>query len=235
MENIQALVAQWGVNEWVAVGSAAVAFISLLFNWAVVSRQTELQAETLKAEMDKDVLDWANEAIDALSEGVWLARAHASSQNRAPLAEPISQLSWKLSALADRGRLFFPNLAPAEYGADKPGAFQGYRPPVLDAVLFGLYQVEQLTPTNPSNEQAMKFIQDCRRLLVTEVQYAIDPRRKGKMMQRMTRGAKKSHVAGFRIAADLAGNLRMRYPDLPVTERGADWIAEMERRMRRAG
>lgn len=235
MGNIETIVASWGVNEWVAVGSAAIAFLSFVFNWLVVSRQTELQAETLKAEMDRDVLAWAHEAIDALSEGVWLARAHAGSQNRAALVEPISKLSWRLSALADRGRMFFPNLAPAEHGLDKPGAFQGYRPPVLDAVLFGLYQVEQLTPTNPSSEQAMKFIQDCRRLMVSEVQYAIDPRRKGRMLKRMMRGAKQSHVAGFRIAADLASNMRTRYPDLPITERGADWIAEMERRMRRAG
>jgi hypothetical protein len=105
---------------------------------------------------------------------------------------------------------------------------------VLDAVLFALYQVEQLTPTAASTEAAMKFIQDCRRLLVSEVQYAVDPRRKGRMMKRLMSGARKTHVAGFRMAADLATSMRMRYPDLPVGDRGADWINEMERRMRRA-
>jgi hypothetical protein len=180
------------------------------------------------------VLDWANESIDALSEGVWLARAHANAQNRAVLAEPIAKLSWRLSALADRGRMFFPNLAPDAHGQDKPGAFQGYRPPVLDAVLFALYQVEQMTPTGASTEAAMKFIQDCRRLLVSEVQYAIDPRRKGRMLKRLMSGARKSNVMGFRMAADLATSMRMRYPDLPVGDRGADWINEMERRLRRA-
>ena len=235
MYQLESVIAAWGVNEWVAVASAAVALVSLLFNWAVVSRQTELQAETMKAEMDKDVLAWAHEAIDALSEGVWLARAHAAAANRALLTEPISKLSWRLSSLADRGRMFFPNLAPEAHGLDKPGAFQGYRPPVLDAVLFALYQVEQLTPTNPSNEQPMKFIQDCRRLLVSEVQFAVDPRRRGRMLKRLMRGARRTHAQGFRIAADLATNMRMRYPDLPITERGADWIEEMERRMRRAG
>jgi len=232
--NLIEIVESWGVNEWVAVGSAALALLSFLFNWVVVSRQTELQSETLKSEIDRDVLAWANEAIDALSEGVWLARAHASAQNRAALAEPIAKLSWRLSALADRGRMFFPNLAPDKHGHDKPGAFQGYRPPVLDAVLFGLYQVEQLTPVTPSTEAAMKFLQDCRRLMVSEVQFAIDPRRRGKMMGRLMHGARQSHSAGFRIAADLAGNMRSRYPDLPVGERGADWIADMERRMRKA-
>jgi hypothetical protein len=81
---------------------------------------------------------------------------------------------------------------------------------------------------------AMKFIQDCRRLLVTEVQYAIDPRRRRRMLKRLMSGARLTEIAGFRMAADLATSMRMRYPDLPIGDRGADWITEMERRMRRA-
>ncbi|MBL8548925.1 MAG: hypothetical protein JNJ73_02990 [Hyphomonadaceae bacterium] len=231
---VYAVWANWGVTEWVAVASAALALASFLFNWSVVSRQASMQAEALKSQLDRDVLEWAHETIDALSEGVWLARAHANAQNRAVLSEPLAKLSWRLSSLADRGRMFFPNLAPDAHGTDKPGAFQGYRPPVLDAVLFALYQVEQLTPVAPSTEMAMKFIQDCRRLLVSEVQYAIDPRRKGRMLTRLMTGAKKTDVAGFRMAADLATSMRMRYPELPISDRGADWITEMERRMRRA-
>lgn len=234
MREIEEIIRAWGVNEWVAAASAVIATISFLLNWLVVSRQTALQAETMKADLDRDVVSWAHETIDALSEGVWLARAHTAAQNRAVLAEPIAKLSWRLSALADRGRMFFPNLAPDQHGQDKPGAFQGYRPPVLDAVLFSLYQVEQMTPTAPSTDAAMKFIQDCRRLMVSEVQSAIDPRRRSRMMKRLMRGVRVSHSAGFRIAADLATNLRMRYPELPIGDRGADWISEMERRMRRS-
>lgn len=234
MQDIEAIIRAWGVNEWVAAVSAAVALLSLLLNWSVVSRQTALQAETMKAELDRDVLSWSHEAIDALSEGVWLARAHTAAQNRALLADPIAKLSWRLSALADRGRMFFPNLAPDAHGQDKQGAFQGYRPPVLDAVLFALYQVEQLTPTAPSTDAAMKYIQECRRLLVTEVQCAIDPRRRGRMLKRLMSGVRATNSSGFRTAAELANNMRMRYPDLPIGDRGADWIAEMERRLRRA-
>ena len=56
MANIESILAAWGVNEWVAAVSAALAFLSLVFNWLVVSRQTELQAETMKTEIDRDVL-----------------------------------------------------------------------------------------------------------------------------------------------------------------------------------
>lgn len=231
---VEDYVRNWGVNEWVAAVSAAIALFSLILNWNVVSKQTALQAETMKAEIDRDVLAWAHEAIDALSEGVWLARAHTAAANRAMLAEPLAKLSWRLSALADRGRMFFPNLAPDAHGQEKPGAFQGYRPPVLDAVLFALYQVEQLTPTAPSTEAAMKFMQDCRRLLVSEVQSAIDPRRRVRMLIRLMSGVRKSHSSGFRMAAELATNMRSRYPDLPIGERGADWLVEMERRIRKA-
>jgi hypothetical protein len=233
MERVIGIVDVWGVNEWVAVGSAAFALFSFLLNLGVVSRQTDLQAETMKADLDRDVLAWGHETIDALSEGVWLARAHAASQNRTLLAEPLSKLSWRLSSLADRGRMFFPNLAPEARGRDKPGAFQGYRPPVLDSVLFALYQIEQLTPTSPASDAPMKFIQDCRRLLVTELQHSIDPRRRGRMLTRLMRGARRTHSAGFRIAADLASSMRMRYPDLPISDRGAEWIEEMERRLKR--
>ncbi|MGE0829273.1 MAG: hypothetical protein AB7O04_07980 [Hyphomonadaceae bacterium] len=234
MQSVQDVIESWGVNEWVAVGSAALALLSFIFNWLVVSRQTELQSETLKAEMDRDILGWTQETIDALSEGVWLARAHMAAQNRAELSDQISRLSWRLSALADRGRVFFPNIAPETHGQDKPGAFQGYRPPILDAVLFALYQVEQLTPTAQSTDAAMRFLQECRRLFVSEAQQALDPRRKGKMLFRLVRSAKRSHEHGFRMAAELASNMRTRYPELPVGERGADWISEMERRVRRA-
>ena len=54
------------------------------------------------------------------------------------------------------------------------------------------------------------------------------------MLSRLMMGAKKTDVAGFRMAADLATSMRMRYPERPIGDRGADWITEMERRMRRA-
>ena len=98
----------WGVNEWVAVLSAALAVISLGLNWLVVRRQTELQYETLRAEMDAEVIAWAHEAIDQVSKAAALARGRGETYGAEELHRMALEACQSLSSIADRGRLFFP-------------------------------------------------------------------------------------------------------------------------------
>lgn len=115
----------WGVNEWVAVGSALLAVASLALNWLVVRRQTELQFETLKAQMDAEVFSWAHEAIDLVSQSVALARGRKEVYSPDEFQRLALETEHKLSAVTDRGRLFFPNEAHGSVGKDKEVAFQG--------------------------------------------------------------------------------------------------------------
>ena len=155
----------WGVNEWVAVLSAIVAVVSFGLNWLVVRRQTELQYETLRAEMDAEVIAWTHEAIDQVSQAIALARGRGATYSVEEMRRLSFETCQRLSSIADRGRLFFPNESPETHGRDKETAFQGYRPPILDAVVFASTRIGRLeTAQTEPDKDAAEFLAKCRRL-----------------------------------------------------------------------
>lgn len=219
----------WGVNEWVAVGSALLALASLVLNWLVVRRQTELQYETLRAEMDAEVIGWAHEAIDQVSHSVALARGRGAAYTQDEFARLTHETSQKLSSLADRGRLFFPNEAPDRHGQDKESAFQGFRPPILDAVVFACNRVSRIDANGAGpDESAAEFLTKCRRLLVSEAQNAIDPRRRGQMLRRLAIGRQDDKISAYALSAELGEALESLYPGYLLQRRDAAWIANRE-------
>lgn len=225
----------WGVNELVAATSAVLALASLVLNWAVVSRQTRLQFESLRAQMDAEVLAWAHEAVDLVSQAGALARGRGSAYAAQELRRLAMEVSYKLSACADRGRLFFPNEAPEAHGQDKEAAFQGFRPPIIDALVFACAQMDKLEcEAAGPDEEAAAFLLKCRRLLVSEAQNAIDPRRRGQMLRRLAIGRVDDKKSAFAIAAELGEALEARYPGYLVRRRDAAWVAEREATARTA-
>lgn len=219
----------WGVNEWVAVGSALLALASLLLNWLVVRRQTALQFESLKAQMDTEVVAWVHEAIDLVARAGALASGRGIAYEPAEFRRLAFETAQQLSAVADRGRLFFPNEAPESHGQDKEAAFQGFRPPILDAVIFACGQLQRIDAEaqGPDDEAAM-FLTKCRRLLVSEAQNAIDPRRRGQMLRRLAAGRMDDKKSAFSIAAELGEAIEARYPGYLVQRRDTAWVAERE-------
>ncbi|MDX2276396.1 MAG: hypothetical protein NW206_13175 [Hyphomonadaceae bacterium] len=224
----------WGVNEWVAASSAALALASFVLNWAVVSRQTKLQFESLKAQMDADVMDWAHETIDLVSEASALARGRGAIYQADEFGRRALEVAAKLSSAADRGRLFFPNEAPTQHGAEKEAAFQGIRPPVLDAVVFAHVQLDRTRQENGGpDEAACDYLIRCRRLLVSELQNAIDPRRRGAMLEQLAEGRMDDKKSSFRVAAELGEALEARYPGTLLTRRDEAWVQARESQARR--
>lgn len=221
-------------SDWIGIGSAGLAIISVALNWMVVSRQTRVQAETLRASADAEVMGWANQAIDKLSEGIALARGRGSAYEEGELRRRLLETSSALSALADRGRLFFPNQEHATHGNEKESAFQGFRPVILDTVIFAHYQLDYVDPAGSGPDlAACEYLVKCRRLLVSEVQEAVDPRRRGQMMRLLSVGGRSgSRTASFTAASALGEDLRARYPDVKVAARGPDWIAKREKAAR---
>lgn len=219
----------WGVNEWVAVGSALLALASLVLNWLVVRRQTELQYETLRAEMDAEVIAWSHEAIDLVSQSVALARGRGATYSADEFARLAHETSQKLSSIADRGRLFFPNEAPDRHGQDKEGAFQGYRPPILDAVVFACNRLGRIDAKDAQpDKDAAEFLTKCRRLLVSEAQNAIDPRRRGQMLRRLAIGREDDKTSAYALSAELGEAMESLYPGYLLQRRDAAWIANRE-------
>ncbi|MBL8538195.1 MAG: hypothetical protein JNM59_12385 [Hyphomonadaceae bacterium] len=225
----------WGVNEWVAAASAFLAFASLVLNWVVVRRQTELQFETLRAQMDGEVIAWVHEAIDSVAEAGALVRGRGVAYAPDEYRRRAHETAQKLSAIADRGRLFFPNESPHAHGQNKEAAFQGYRPPILDAVIFACGLLERLPHDAASpDEDAVTLLTKCRRLLVSEAQNAIDPRRRGQMLRRLATGRVDDKKSAFAIAAELGEAMEARYPGYLERRRDAAWVAEREAMSRRS-
>lgn len=219
----------WGVNEWVAVVSAVIALISFGLNWLVVRRQTELQYETLRAEMDAEVISWANEAIDQVSHAASLARGRGVTYGPDELRRLTFETCQPLSSMADRGRLFFPNESPETHGRDKEAAFQGYRPPILDAVVFASTRIGRMECAAPEpDNDAAEFLTKCRRLLVSEAQNAIDPRRRGQMLRRLAVGRLDDKTSAYALSAELGETLESLFPGYLLQRRDAAWIANRE-------
>ncbi|MBL8546785.1 MAG: hypothetical protein JNL81_09980 [Hyphomonadaceae bacterium] len=226
---------EWGVNEYVAVGSALLAVISLVFNWLVVNKQTELQTATLRVEMDSEVIAWSQEAIDAVSDGVALARGRgAEGYTPGEFRRTVSEASQRLSSLADRGRLFFPNHQHETHGAQKERAFQGYRQPILDAVVFACARLDRMdtTLTTPDTATA-DYLVKCRRLLVSEAQNAVDPRRSREMLDRLDVGRRDDKVSAFRTAAEIGEEMEALFPGFLLERRDEAWIAARQQMSRR--
>jgi hypothetical protein len=223
-----------GVEEWVAVGSAVLALASLVLNWLVVRKQTQLQFETLKAEMDAEVIAWTHEAIDLVSESVSLARGRGATYPPEEFTRLAHETSQKLSSIADRGRLFFPNEAPDQHGQNKETAFQGYRPPILDAVVFACNRLARIEASAAGPDRdAAEFLTKCRRLLVSEAQNAIDPRRRVQMLRRLAIGRLDDKTSAYALSAELGEALESLYPGYLLERRDGAWIAKREAIARR--
>lgn len=220
---------EFGVNEWVAIGSAVLALASLVLNWIVVRRQTELQYETLRAEMDAEVIAWAHEAIELVSQSIAIAQGRGGAYQGDEVRRLAHETSQKLSSVADRGRLFFPNESPQTHGQDKEAAFQGYRPPILDAVVFACNRISRIDAgaTGPDTGAA-EFLTKCRRLLVSEAQNAIDPRRRVQMLRRLAIGREDDKTSAYALSAELGEALESLYPGYLLERRDAAWIAKRE-------
>ena len=223
----------WGLETWLAVGSAGLALASFVLNWRIVNRQMRMQFESLKAQMDADILAWGHEASDALSEGVLLARGRGVCFPADEVRVRRLSAAQRLSSLADRGRLFFPNHAPDSDGHDREAAFKGYRPPILDAVVFGFYQLDRMDCDGAEQDAAAAdYLVRCRRILISELQQAIDPRRRGQMLNRLSQTRRAGEGPDFKAVADLGESLETRYPGILIHRRDAAWIAEREAAMR---
>jgi hypothetical protein len=166
-----------GLEQWVALASAFLALASFGFNWAVVRRQTAMQFEALRTAHDSDLIGWADEVIETLAEAQKLCRDRGKLVGEEEFLRQRSALRTRISALLDRGRLFFPNQPiDVENGAPE-AAYQGKRQPALDAI-FAAYRVLSDVGRDGAPEEPVMAIVAQRRVFVSEIFNAVDPRRR---------------------------------------------------------
>ena len=125
-----------------------------------------------------------------------------------------------ISSLVERGRLFFPNIDPHTKGGEKEGAYRGSRPPILDALMFAYYEIEALTRQGgPTADNSADYIDDCRRLLVSELQAHFDPRRRDAIVDRYDDQRLDHRGDAIARANNLKSILKSRRPGLVLSER----------------
>lgn len=164
-------------ENWIAVGSAVIALLSLLASAVVVRRQIRLQTEEIRAALDAETSRWASEVLACFEQ--ILARLSADPRDAEPqgLTSPVL-VAERLSSMADLGRLYFPNFAPDAHGVDNPAAFRGWRQPAIDATLIAYEIARNLPRMSDAQRQSLTpVLFQARRTLISEVQIARDPRR----------------------------------------------------------
>ncbi len=197
----------------VAVVSALVAVISAFIARGETKRQRKLQTERLRQSIDAASLDWGNAAIETLVRSAMFARTRHMQSNDGGFLANKANLMVALSTLVDRGRMFFPNLNPDKKGAEKEGAYRGHRPPILDAVMWTFHELEAMTREGgPSGDDSAAYIEECRRLLVSELQAHLDPRRMDQIVGRYDDQESDDRRAAIRKSDALRTKLESRRP-----------------------
>ncbi|MEL8055273.1 MAG: hypothetical protein AAGK66_03905 [Pseudomonadota bacterium] len=208
------------IEVMIAVLSAFVALVGALFSRSETRKQQKILQENLRHSIDSQSLGWGNQAIALLGQAAMFARTRKHQANDAGFLQQRVNLMLALSTTVERGRLFFPNIDPHSKGAEKEGAYRGSRPPILDALMFAYYEIEALTRTDgPTADNSADYIDDCRRLLVSELQAHLDPRRRDTVIGRYD-DQRQSHREDARERArDLETMLKSRRPGISLGDR----------------
>ncbi len=208
------------LNVAIAVMSACVAIIGALLSRAETRRQRDIQLENLRHGVDAQSLAWGNACIDTLGRAAIFARTRKHQKDDGAFLQQRVNLMLALSSLVERGRLFFPNIETDGKGAEKDGAYRGTRPPILDTLMFAYYEIEALSRSDgPTAENSGDFLEDCRRLLVSELQAHLDPRRRDAIVGRYD-NQRLDHRSDARVRAEtLKSMLKSRRPGISLESR----------------
>ena len=211
---------QNNVEFVVALLSALVAVFGALIRRNETRKQRQLQLENLRHGIDAQSLGWGNACIDTLTRAAMFARTRQHQANDASFLQGRVNLMLALSSLVERGRLFFPNIDPQGKGIEKEGAYRGSRPPILDALMLAYYEVEALTRQGgPTADNSAEYIEDCRRLLVSELQAHLDPRRRDTVVDRYDDQRLDHRSDAIARAETLKSMLKSRRPGIALGER----------------
>lgn len=203
------------IAEIIAIVSSLVALVSFGFNVLVVRRQQRLAYEDLKLKLDSDILGWGREAVAALADAERFVAEAELKQDATAYERERLHVMHDLSALADQGRFYFPNIMKGDdHGREKEFAFRGHRPPIIHALVFAYYAVKRL-PTGEAApiDKICALLMRCRRLVVSEVQAAIDPRRRSAALTELVKSATGGAAAGGQTeVAGLAADVETLFP-----------------------
>ena len=166
-------------DEWnlvVAVISLAATLITAVVAIVISFIAYRLSHRAAKNDLLFEVRSWGDEVVDLLSDATGLCELDPSKDYVAYFLRR-HELIQTSSSLWDRGRFFFPNHYRKDFSLDKPEAFQGIRPKILDLMKLIYQQIRAVnyratgTATNSNRRQD---IVEVRRYFVSVIQEAVD-------------------------------------------------------------
>ena len=118
--------------------------------------------------------DWGNDCIDALAEAGQFSLLQVSDcSNECTYTIRRSNLLHRLSALIDRGRLFYKNTDQDKYGREKFPARRGYRPEILDPLVAAYRSVLEMSGS--ADQDRFERLYRWRGRFITLLQYEVEP------------------------------------------------------------
>lgn len=176
----------FGLEQGLAIGSALLALASFILNLRLVGRQEKRNAIAMKMAHDSDVIGWSDDVIVLLASTQEMLVEKGVSYPEAEFRGRRSAARAQLSALIDRGRLFFSNRADGDYGADKEAGFQGRRHPALDVLVEAYAQIDKSGASPGPDREVGDQLTVCRRKFMAEVFKSVDPVRRGEKLKEIT-------------------------------------------------
>ncbi len=178
------------IASYVPIFSAFVSVVAVLIavrtsykqsvlNLKIAQDEQKLIYQQIRLQRDSDIIQWADQCIDIVAEQESFLRCHTIDNLTDAREDRAYELLHQLSALIDRGRIFFPNDFIKGKGENNPRAYRGERQPILSHLVI-CYNLFQSSLTKSQHDRAKDIackIHDFRRLFVSETQLAIDPHR----------------------------------------------------------
>jgi hypothetical protein len=107
-------------------------------------------------ELRKDeILEWSQECIDVLQRTYLLVSAAAQGKIQPSYDVMLTEMRFRSSVQTERGRMFFLNVKDS-WGSDKPKAYQGLRPVILDCLVANFQICELAQDPNGSDLFALE-------------------------------------------------------------------------------
>lgn len=147
-----------GTQFWLSLSAVAATLLGVFVGYRLALRR-----EMGTVEWMQEFRSWAAEVISVMARAEYATSlASLSTTDRA---------AWRaeLSALADQGRLYLPNIRRDEYGQHKPRANQGYRSAVLDPVVAAV----QVLSDQDYDESA--YLSALRKHFVSQISLVLRP------------------------------------------------------------
>ncbi len=149
--------------DFVATLIAGLVAIGAFMGW----RAAQLRRE--------EVLQWGNRCVEVLQ--LLQLRCDAQVHNGST-SHALSEQAEHISVLVEQGRLFFKNASPEKHGVHKEPAYRGFRPVILDQLVFAYQVANEWEKLSPADQRAgLKVVVCCKERFVSLLQREVGRKR----------------------------------------------------------